>query len=226
MNKTNGIIIGLLVILIALVTYAVFRPQVRVGSLREEPVVVAPGPITPQSPTASSTNPKLIPPSNTFTNSAQKFSINYPLGFTSEESAAGGFYNETNLYNLSINVPASYQKNTDFNIGRVTVSVSPTITQCYSSSGSSTIDMTATKVINGITFHYNLSQPTDDSAMGGQRGKLSLFATIANNHCYRIEKQVGYRDLHGFTEPPYAPHFDEAMVNADLDAIITSIAIH
>jgi hypothetical protein len=157
----------------------------------------------------------------TYTNAQYNFSIQYPKNFTMAESQGGGFFDEQNLYDLSINAPADYQKDTDFNIGRIEMFVSPKTTNCFTLSQNGG-NLSAVKIINGISFHYNPQQPFEDDAMGGQRGKDSLFAAILNGQCYRIEKLVGYRDAHGFTEPPYPPHFDEQKVNADLDAIIST----
>jgi hypothetical protein len=160
----------------------------------------------------------------TFTSTAHRFSIKYPADFTFEESNSGGFYNEINLYSVALGMPKSYQADTDFNLGRITVSVSPTTTLCYSSNGQ-TQDMTATKQINGKTFHYNPAGPQGDAAMGGQRGTTFILSTIANDKCYRVQEEIGYRDLRGFAEPPYPAHFNEAKVNADLDAIIATLTI-
>ena len=157
----------------------------------------------------------------TYLNNQYGFSIQYPNNFRKSETNDGGFFNELNIFSASIDVPIGYQNGTDFNVGRITIMVSPTTSKCYSSQGSDE-DMTATKIINGKSFRYNPKQPIDDAAMGGQRGSDSLFVIIENGQCYRIAKLVGYRDPRGFTDPPYPPHFDEQKVNADLDAIVSS----
>jgi len=160
----------------------------------------------------------------TYSNSQYGFDLSYPSGYLLDESNNGGFFNEINLFNLSIKVPNDYQKGTDFNVGRVTVTVSSTTSKCYSSN-STYEDMTATKTINEKSFRYNSKQPFDDNAMGGQRGSWSIFSTIENGRCYRIEKRIGYRDLRGLKDPPYLPHFDEQKVNLDLDNIISTFLI-
>ena len=157
----------------------------------------------------------------TYTNVKYGFTLNYPSNFSLKESQNGGFFDELNLYNLSVSAPADYQKGTDFNVGRIDVIVSSSTAKCYTSSPNSN-DLSSVKNINGISFHYNSRQPFSDDAMGGQRGTYSLFATIDNGQCYRITKTVGYRDSSGFTNPPYPLHFNEQSVNADLDNIILS----
>lgn len=157
----------------------------------------------------------------TYTNSKYSFSLNYPVEYLLNESNNGGFFNEVNIFDLSLRVPSDYQKGTDFNTGTIDISVSPTIAKCYYSNGTDE-DMTALKVINNKSFHYNPKQPFSDSAMGGQRGSSSMFSIVLNGQCYRIQKLVGYRDLRGFAEPPYPPHFDEQKANLDLDNIIST----
>lgn len=154
--------------------------------------------------------------------SAKGFSIVYPSDFQVQESLNGGdFFNELNLYSLELRTAANYQKGTDFEIAFINILVSSSTAACYTASpiGRS---LSSTKTINGIQFHYDSSQPFEDDAMGGARGKDSLFAAIHNGQCYRIDKLIGYRDPRGFTDPPYPPHFDEAKVNGDIDQIINS----
>ncbi|HTE48631.1 MAG TPA: hypothetical protein VK675_01860 [Candidatus Paceibacterota bacterium] len=171
--------------------------------------------------TQPSTQPDETSNWKTYTNDQYNLSIKYPVDFSINESKGGGFFNEQNLYDLSISAPADYQKNTDFNIGRIEILVSPSIAKCYTSSSNGG-NLSSIKLINGISFYYNPQQPFEDDAMGGQRGKDSLFASIHDNQCYRIQKFVGYRDARGFTNPPYPQHFDEQKVNTDLDNIIST----
>ncbi len=168
--------------------------------------------------------------SNNFSNSGLKkydntkyaFNLFYPPEYLSSETENGGFYDELNIFNLDIKTPDGYQKDTDFGEGRVTIMVSPTISNCYYIKDSIYGNMTAIKMINGKAFHYNPKQPFEDAAMGGQRGLISLFSLIENGKCYRIEKTIMYRDSRGFREPPYPPHFDEQKANLDLDNIIST----
>ncbi len=160
----------------------------------------------------------------TYSNSQYGFSLSYPADYIFSESNNGGFFNELNIFELFIHVPNGYQKGTDFSIGAVNVMVSPSISKCYSSDGVNE-DMTSTKIINGKSFKYNPRQPLDDSAMGGQVGSWSMFTTVEKGQCYRIEKQVGYRNSRGFKDPPYPPHFDEQKANSDLDNIISTFLI-
>ena len=157
----------------------------------------------------------------TYTNSQYGISVAYPATFNVSETQDAGYFNEMNLFEASISAPADYQKGTDLNVARVDVLVSSSTDECYSLS-SSGANLSATKEINGTVFHYDPRQPTADDAMGGQRGQYSLFAAIKNGQCYRVEKLLGYRYPHGFTDPPYPPHFNEQTANADLDAIINS----
>ncbi len=159
--------------------------------------------------------------SKTYSNNDYGFSFNYPDGYLLNENNNGGFFNELNIFELSIIVPSGYQKGTDFNTGRVDVIVSPSIAKCYSTDYVNE-DMNAIKEINGKSFHYNPKQPFPDNAMGGLRGLGSLFSIIENGKCFRIAKQVAYRDLHGFSDPPYPPHYDEQKLNTDLDNIIST----
>ena len=156
-----------------------------------------------------------------FENKDKDFGILYPTGFLVNESTDGGFYSELDLYTLSIKAPDNYQQGTDLNVATVIVSVSDTTSKCFSSN-STDMDMTETKSINGKVFNYNPKQPFDDNAMGGQRGTSSIFSTVENAKCYRIQKLKGYRDLRGFAEPPYPPHFDEVDANKTLEGIIGS----
>ena len=167
---------------------------------------------------SSSTNqtPDQAPSLITYKNSKYNFSIQYPKDFSIQESVDYGPV-------LSIRVPTNYQKGTDFNVGLINISVSTSTAKCYTSNYANEA-MTGIKVIGGKSFHYNVKQPFDDAAMGGQRGKESSFAIINNGLCYTIEKLIGYRDLRGFADGPYPPHFDEAKVNADLDSVIASFS--
>ncbi|HEU5114941.1 MAG TPA: hypothetical protein VFT82_04220 [Candidatus Paceibacterota bacterium] len=151
-------------------------------------------------------------------------SLAYPKDYSFREEADAGFFNELGIYDAIINVPQDYQRGTDFEVGRVDVLVSTTTANCYTESPSGRI-LSATKTINGTDFKYDPNQPLADDAMGGQRGMYSLFAAAKNGFCYRIEKEVGFRDLRGFADPPYPPHFDETKANADLDAIVGTITI-
>ena len=160
----------------------------------------------------------------TYTNTSNKFSIKYLDDFTLNESNDGGYLNELNLFDLSLNAPKDLDKNTDFNVGRIEILISSSTSKCYTSSYSNE-EMSGILDINGKSFHYDPKQPFDDAASGGQRGKYSLFALIDNNKCYRITKLVGYRDLRGFADPPYPQHFDEAKVNKVLDDIISSFLV-
>lgn len=228
MNKTSGIIIGLLIIIIIILGYLALKPKAPVY-LPTDPNQLALN--TPTTPPVTPTISPTVPENNhagwhTVTNTQYGFQIQYPAGYQTQESNNGGFYNETNIYDLSISVPIGYQSGTDFNVGRIDLSVSPSTSMCYSSSGTSTIDMTATKTIGDNVFHYNPAGPLDDSAMGGQRGTDTLFALIHNGQCYRIQETMGYRDLHGFSEPPYPPHYDEAQLNSDLESIIETLVLH
>lgn len=158
-----------------------------------------------------------------YTNNKYGFSVQYPNDYKISETNNDGFYNELNIFGLHISVPIGYQSGTDFSVASIEITVSPTTDKCYSSQGDTNQDMTAIKTIGGKSFHYNPGQPIDDSAMGGQRSSISLFSTINNGQCYRIEKLIGYRDPRGFSEPPYPPHFDQQKANTDLDKIISSI---
>ena len=160
----------------------------------------------------------------TYTYKNHGITIELPKNFLISESNDGGFYDEINLYRLSINAPSDYQKNTDFSNAFVNISISPKIIKCYSSNGVDE-DMTSIKNVNGLSLRYNPKQPFSDNAMGGQRGFSSSFSFIVKGQCYRIEKIVGYRDLRGFAEPPYPVHFNEQKANLDLDNIISSIFV-
>ena len=151
---------------------------------------------------------------NTYTNSKYNFSIQYPRDINIEENNDYGA-------SLSIKVPSDYQKGTDFNVGLINISVSTSTEKCYISNYANEV-MTGIKIIGGKSFHYNIKQPFDDAAAGGQRGKESSFAIVNNGFCYTIQKLVGYRDLRGFSDGPYPPHFDEVKANADLDTVISS----
>ncbi len=231
MNKQSTIIISLLVILIALVGYVAFKPKEVMNNssvvIPSNDVVLDNNSISAEPIKTTPTKPMSVPTGwKAFTSSNNDFSIQYPTTYLAEESNNGGYYNEVNLHNLSIRFPIGYQKGTDFNVGFISVSVSPTTNKCYASGGQDQ-DMTATKTIGSTVFHYNPSQPTDDSAMGGQRGKAWLYSTIQNGKCYRIEKTIGYRDVHGYVDEPYnyPAHYDEAKASADLDAVIATLVL-
>jgi len=155
-----------------------------------------------------------------YSNQEYGFSVKYPNDFVLSEGKTS-FFSELGLFGISVNAPADYEKGTDFNVGRINLSVSSSTAKCYVSNLVEGV-FSAEKNIGGKTFYYNPLQPFSDAAMGGQRGEESLFASVIDGQCYRITKTIGYRDLKGFTDPPYAPHFDEAKVNAEFDSIISS----
>lgn len=160
----------------------------------------------------------------TFTSDKFGISLRAPEDYTVSETESGGYFNEKILYTVEVRLPSHYQPETDFNLGFLSISVSPTTTHCYKDE-SHNVDMTTSRMINGISFYYNPKQPFPDAAMGGQRGFDSFYATIHNNQCIRIEKLIGYRDLRGFAEPPYPKHFDEKQADADLEAVISTITL-
>ena len=155
-----------------------------------------------------------------YSNQEYGFSVKYPKDFVLSEGKTS-FFNELDIFGISIKAPADYEKDTDFNVGNITLSVSSSTAKCYISNSVAGV-LSAEKNIGGKTFYYNPLQPFSDAALGGQRGEESRFASVINGQCYRITKLIGYSDLRGFTDPPYAPHFDEAKVNAEFDSIISS----
>lgn len=165
-----------------------------------------------------------IPGWKSYTNSKYNFTIKYPESYTKEEGSTG-FYNDMNLYGITIRTPKDYQKGTDFNIGMIELQVGTSTASCYSANGVDN-DMTVTKNINGNLFYYSPSQPFDDAAMGGQRGYIYIYSLIKNDLCYRIIESIGYRDLTGFMDNYVKPpHFDEQQVNSDFDSIIATLNI-
>ena len=171
----------------------------------------------------SSFRPIAIPNYKVFRSDTNKFEIHYPKDFTFSESNDAGYNNELNLYHVSFNPSPNYQKGTDFGNAFVDVSISSKTENCKKQNPQGLV-FTGTKTIGGETFYFDPKQPTSDAAMGGERGFSSLFATVYNGQCYRIQKLLSYRDLHGFVDEPYnyPPHFDEKKVNEDLDTIINS----
>ena len=198
----NGLIISLLIVSLILI-YVVY-------SYAEKQKYSDVSTVTSQNST--STN---VSDLTTYNNSKYNFSIKYPKDYTITEN------DENYGFNLSIKVPSDYQKGTDFNVGSVNITEGTSTKDCYISNYGNE-NMTGVKIIGGKEFHYDIKQPFDDAAMGGQRGKVLSFAIINDGLCYRIEKMIGYRDLRGFSDGPYPPHFNEKKVNSDLDIIISS----
>jgi hypothetical protein len=160
-----------------------------------------------------------------YTNEKYGISFKYPKDFTLQETENGGYFDELGIFELSLTMPQKYQKDTDFTNGRIDIMVSPKTDKCYKENTIQSRELTATKEINRTVFHYDPKQPFSDAAMGGVRAWTSLFAVIKNDACYRIAKDVIYRQLQGFAEPPYPPHFDEKMVNEILDKVISSVTL-
>lgn len=156
----------------------------------------------------------------TFTNSKYSFSIQYPANFTAEETNSDGYFDHLNLYSVTLRTPSGYQANTNFDQGWVAVSVDPSIKDCYTLNSENNAPMTSTRIIDGKSFHYDPSQPIDDSAMGGQQGEDSVFALVENGQCYRVQKTIGWHTLSAGKQ-----QFDKSKVNADLDAIISTLVI-
>lgn len=158
-----------------------------------------------------------------YTDSTNKFSIQYPENFINQGIQPGGFYTEINIPTLTIRFPNDYQKGTDYDGAFIELSVSPKTDKCFSSNYE-TENINLTRVINGTTFHY--TEPVNDSAMGGVRGTSILMSAVKNGKCYRISKTYSYRDYLGLMEPPYPPHYDEQKIKDDLESIITTLIIN
>src|SRR5258706_6295843 len=83
-------------------------------------VVLAVGGVAYYARQSSNNTPRNIPSTTTVTtslktylNSQYGFSIQYPNNFRESETNDGGFFNELNIFNASIDVPIGYQNGTD-----------------------------------------------------------------------------------------------------------------
>jgi hypothetical protein len=215
------IIIATLVVLIIVAGYFIFQPKYT-GK------ITTPG-IVDTQPKIAVNNVDNIPGWKTFTNEKYHLSVQYPTDFKISEQNNGAYFNESINYTLSISAPSDYQKNTNFTGAWISINNDSSIEKCFFyNSNDNNPDMTATRVINGITFHYNPDQPFPDSAMGGQRGLYSLFAAVFDNQCYRVDETIGWHDSNwnepaGYHSP--VPDFDLQKVNSDFDRMISSVVL-
>ncbi len=156
-----------------------------------------------------------------YTDSVERFSFQYPDGYTLDTTHAYGMNPNVTIAGVKIQIPASLATGTNLSADTyLSVEHLPLTSECTAERFLDGITSTTTEVHNGITY----SVLTLSGAGAGNRYEETVYATPGARSCLAIRYFIHSTVLENY-DPGTRTQFDAAALHTTFDAIRDTLTI-
>lgn len=156
-----------------------------------------------------------------YTDSVERFSFQYPDGYTLDTTHAYGMNPNVTIAGVKIQIPASLATGTNLSADTyLSVEHLPLTSECTAERFLDGITSTTTEVHNGITY----SVLTLSGAGAGNRYEETVYATLGSRSCLAVRYFIHSTVLENY-DPGTRTQFDAAALHTTFDAIRDTLTI-